>query len=80
MLAWLHSTFDIIAHMEGKTNGFTRTFGQFGFGKCSHTYPFKPNASENSPRALSFYLTCNPHHLVFFCKNYKHNSDFKKEG
>lgn len=22
-------------------------------------------------------LPCNPHHL--FCKNYKHNSDFKKE-
>lgn len=41
-----------IAHLtllptwKGKTNGFTITFGRFGFWKCSYTYPFKPNASE----------------------------------
>lgn len=37
MLSWLHSTFDIIAHMKGKTNGFTRTFGHFGFSLSVHT-------------------------------------------
>lgn len=57
-----------IAHLtllptwKGKTNGFTITFGHFGFWKCSYTYPFKPNASENNvSRACSldftYYLT-----------------------
>lgn len=60
-----------IAHLtllptwKGKTNGFTITFGHFGFWKCSYTYPFKPNASENDvSRACSLELTLLSHYVL----------------
>lgn len=76
MLAWLHSTFDIIAHRKGKQMDSQELLARLDL-ESVHTPTLLTQMHLETPRASGVYLPCHPHHL--FCKSYKHNSDFKKE-